>query len=55
MDSSKIIIAVTVYHPVHSKMFPGAGGGEVRMSTAPWCPNCEIRPSSKGGPIVGEP
>lgn len=42
------IKAVTVTHPVHWRMTPGAGFGEVTTSKKPYCPNCEVKPSEYG-------
>ncbi len=42
---------VRVAHPVHVKEMPGAGFGECQYTDAPYCPNCERKPSSGGAPV----
>lgn len=46
------IRSVTVSHSVHFAEFSApTGGGEVRTTEEPYCPNCEERPSPYGAPI----
>lgn len=50
-DCGATIQSVAVAHSVHIKGFSGAGFGEVRNTQAPYCPNCERKPSSSGEPV----
>lgn len=46
------IMAVTVLHPVWDGPFPCSGSGQVkRGDDLPYCPKCEVEPSSSGAPI----
>jgi hypothetical protein len=46
------ILAVVRYHSVWDGPGPCSGGGEVLTSNAPFCPNCEEKPSERGLPIM---
>ena len=37
-----------VLHPIHDGPFPLSGSGRVKTEMAPFCPVCEIKPSSSG-------
>lgn len=45
------IMAILVRHPVWDGPFPCSGLGRVETVPAPYCPNCEEEPSSRGAPI----
>ena len=46
-----LVAAVQVAHPIHFNELPGAGMGECKYTQAPYCPNCEKRPSASGMPV----
>jgi hypothetical protein len=55
-DCGADIKGVTVAHPIHLREMPGSGFGECHYVEVPYCPNCEIRPSSSGAPVhYGDP
>lgn len=42
------ILAAEVLHPIHDGPFPLSGSGRVKTETVPYCPQCEVVPSSSG-------
>lgn len=50
-DCNAIIISARVAHPVHFHGMHGAGGGECKYETVPYCPNCEKQPNFNGAPV----
>ncbi|MBI2013797.1 MAG: hypothetical protein HYS87_03160 [Candidatus Colwellbacteria bacterium] len=46
------VMGAEIRRPVHFREMPGAGSGEVRTETVPYCPQCEEKPSEHGPPIV---
>ncbi len=53
-DCDAVIQVATVAHPIHSRLFPGAGSGQVHNEKVGYCPNCEKKPNFHGTPIIGE-
>jgi len=53
-ECDAVIQAATVAHSIHSRLFPGAGSGEVHNEIVGYCPNCEKKPNFYGTPILGE-
>jgi hypothetical protein len=45
------ILGANVAHPVHFREMPGAGGGDCKYETVPYCPNCEKKPNFNGAPV----
>jgi hypothetical protein len=48
------ILGARVAHPIHTKLMPGAGSGECRYETVPYCPNCDKTPNFNGAPVYLE-
>ena len=47
-----VIMSKSVAHTVRDGLFPCSGGGEVRHSEVPFCPQCDKEPPSTGMPVL---
>jgi len=50
-DCGEGILAAQVIHPIWDGPFPLSGSGRCSTENVPYCPKCELKPSSRGTPI----
>lgn len=50
-DCGATVLAGKIAHPVWIKGFTGAGTGECKYETVPYCPNCDKKPNFSGAPV----